>query len=52
MTAHFAGATARLVVDPVLVGAAAAGALVVAAATLLVFLRGARPRERRNSRTT
>jgi hypothetical protein len=50
LTAHFAGATARLVVDPVMAGAVAVGALALAGGTLLVLLRrrarGPRPHGR------
>ena len=52
LTARFAGATARLVVDPVLAGAALAGALAVAGGTLLVLLRGRARRPRPHGRST
>jgi len=52
LTAHFAGATARLVADPVIVGAAAAGALALAGGTLLVLLRGRGRGPRPHGRST
>jgi hypothetical protein len=52
LTAHFAGATARVVVDPVIVGAAAAAALALAGGTLLVLARGRARRLRPHGRST
>jgi len=40
LTAYFTGTTARLVVDPVMAGAAAAAALALAGGGLLALLRG------------
>ena len=52
LTAHFAGATARLVVDPVMAGAVAVGTLALAGGTLLVLLRGRARRPRPHGRST
>jgi hypothetical protein len=44
LTAYVAGGTARVVVHPVVVGAVAAGALVLTGALLLLLGRARRPR--------
>ena len=53
LAAHFAGATPRLVFDPVVAGAAVAGALALAGGTVLVLVllraRVRRPRPRGRS---
>jgi hypothetical protein len=40
LAAHFAGATPRVMFDPVVVGAAVAGALALAGGIVFVLLRG------------
>jgi hypothetical protein len=52
LTARFAGATARVVVDPVIVAAAAAAALALAGGALLVLVRGRARRPRPHGRST
>jgi hypothetical protein len=52
MTAHLAGTTARLVVDPVMTGAAATGALALAGGTVLLLLRSRGRRDRLQGRST
>jgi hypothetical protein len=52
LTAHFAGATARLVVHPVMAGAVAAGAFALAAGTLLMLRRGRARQARPHGRST
>jgi len=52
LTAHFAGATPRLVCDPVVVGAAVAGALAVAGGAVLVLSRGRARRPHPHDRST
>ena len=52
LTAHFAGATARVVVDPVIVEAATAAALALAGGALFVLVRGRPRRPRPHGRST
>jgi len=54
LAAHFAGATPRVVFDPVVVGAAVAGALALAGGTVLVLvlLRGRARRPHPHDRST
>ncbi len=51
VTAHLAGTTARLAIDPVMAGAAAAAAVALAGGTLFVLLRSRIRRDRLRGRS-